>query len=72
MKNKNIFFIITIAVLTIALAISLFFLFTNKPEVANPTQQEEPIMKVMSHVRLKHGLKVEQLLLWMTALLFLS
>ena len=53
MKNKNIFFIITIAVLTIALVISLFFLFTNKPEVANPTQQEEPVMKVMSHVRLK-------------------
>ena len=55
MKNKNTLFIIIIAALASALGVSLFFLFsknaTTSPET--PAQTETPVMKVMSHVRLK-------------------
>ena len=54
MKNKNTLFIVIIAALASTLGVSLFFLF-SKPtaDSETPTQTETPVMKVMSHVRLK-------------------
>ena len=53
MQKKNFIPWIIVAILTIALAVSVFLLFQNKAPVSQPEIEQEQTLKVVSHVKLK-------------------